>query len=162
MEKTGWYNGYDWNARTRKLKEQKKRMAVGDLPVPTGPCELCGDPDAMVEYHDEDYSRPYLWASPAAFVVCRHCHVHKLHKRFAHRARWQAFLAHVRRGGYASELKDPVVAKELASYQAAVASGRQTALRTLRPYRATAGQEWFAKLTTDPASLTDTRVRPRP
>lgn len=65
MDSKGWYNGYDWNERNAKLREMNRRIANGEQPRAVGPCALCGDPHVPVEYHDEDYSLPYLWG-------CRH------------------------------------------------------------------------------------------
>src|SRR3982751_6604015 len=101
MKTTGWYNGYDWNERYAKLRALNRRIRAGDSRAPTGPCQLCNDPEVAVEYHDEDYSQPYLWEPPALYALCRHCHRHKLHKRFSRPYAWRAFLVHVRRGGYA-------------------------------------------------------------
>src|SRR5689334_17545615 len=108
-----YYNGYSWKERYAKFQELKERIAQGKTPPPTGPCDLCGDPDVPVEYHDEDYSKEYLWEPRALYVLCQHCHRHKLHRRFNRPFAWEAFLAHVRRGGYASELQDPKVKKEV-------------------------------------------------
>lgn len=162
METTGWYNGYDWNERNAKLKELKLRIARGEQSPATGPCDLCGDPQVPVEYHDEDYSRPYLWGPPALFVLCRNCHRDKLHKRFSKPEAWQAFLAHVRRGGYARDLKAPQIKAELVEYRAAVARGEAATLSQLRPYRHVPGTEWFARLSLDPRAMTAAGDRPRP
>src|SRR5689334_10537327 len=113
---SGWYNGYDWNERNAKLKELKERLLRGEQAPPQGPCELCGDPEVPVEYHDEDYSLPYRWTRPALYCLCRTCHRDKLHKRFARQSAWKAFLAHVRRGGYARDLNDEEVKKEVDTY----------------------------------------------
>lgn len=162
MEREGWYNGYNWNEREAKLKELKRRIANGQQSSAQGPCNLCGDPDVPVEYHDEDYSQPYLWGPPALFALCRNCHRDKLHKRFTRPVAWQAFLAHVRRGGYARELRHPEVKKEVARYQAAIERGEVASLKQLRPYNQIPGKEWFAALPLDPATMTSKSARPRP
>jgi hypothetical protein len=150
----GWYNGFCWNERNRKLQAYKRGLARGEVQPPSGVCALCGDPEAPLEYHDEDYSEPYVWAEPAAYGLCNHCHVHKLHKRFKNPNRWFAFLAHVQRGGYARELKDPIILREVEVCQRAIQSGITYSLRPLRPYRHSGGKEWFVQLTMDPRSLT--------
>lgn len=162
METSGWYNGYAWAERNAKLNELKRRIARGEQPPATGPCALCNDPEVPVEYHDEDYSLPYLWGPPALFALCRNCHRDKLHKRFARPFAWQAFLAHVRRGGYARDLKDPQCRREVLEHQLALEHGDPLALEPLRPYRAVAGEEWFARLSLDPTTLSSKRARPRP
>lgn len=123
---------------------------------------LCGDPDVPVEYHDEDYGEPFIWEPPALLCLCRHCHRDKLHKRFWRHSVWHAFIAHVRRGGFARDLKDKGIYKELKAYQAAIERGETPTLRPLRPYAREVGNEWFANLRMDPESLSDPEARPRP
>jgi len=163
---TGWYNGYCWKERYNgKYKEMQRLIASGELPQAKGPCAICGDTDtkAGFEYHDEDYSKPYSWVEPAIYALCHHCHIYKLHQRFARPFAWQAHIAHVRRGGYARELKDPNIKKEVDAYRAAIKRGETPpALRQLRPYTKTIRKEWFADLRMDKASLKDPAARPRP
>jgi hypothetical protein len=161
-EDSGWYNGYSWAEREAKLREMNRRIARGEHPPATGPCQLCGDPDVPVEYHDEDYSLPYIWGPPALLPLCRHCHRDKLHKRFLRPQAWNAFLAHVRRGGYARDLKIPEVKREVLALQAAVARGEALQLKPIRPYSQRIGEEWFASLSTDRESLLSASSRPRP
>ena len=122
---------------------------------------LCGDPDQPLMYHDEDYSLPYIWEPPALLTLCTNCHKDKLHKRFNRTAaNWAAFLAHVRRGGYARETK--VYRKELTACERAMEAGLNFLIQPLRPYKAAIGTEWFANLRLDIASRTDPAARPRP
>lgn len=162
MQEAGWYNGYGWPEREAKLREMKRRIARGEQAPASGPCQLCGDPDVPVEYHDEDYSQPYIWGPPALLSLCRNCHRDKLHKRFLRPLAWSAFLAHVRRGGYARDLKIPEVKREVQALQAALARGETLELKSMRPYSRRVGGEWFASLSTDPASLSNASSRPRP
>ena len=155
LDSKGWYNGFCWRERNRKLDHYKRKLKRREVAEPSGCCAICGDPDAELEYHDEDCSEPYIWTEPAAYGLCRHCHVHKLHKRFVSPSRWFAFLAHVRRGGYTRDLRDDSnVKKEVQDYQRAIECGAPFPLRPLRPYTRTVGEEWFARLTMDPKSLT--------
>lgn len=156
------YNGYTPKERNDKFKEMMRRIANGELPPASGPCALCGDPEVEVEYHDEDYSLPYRWVEPAVYVLCRHCHRQKLHLRFAYPFVWQAYLAHVRRGGYARDLDDPSIKKEFVACCKAIKNGQAFALRKLRPYMRSIGEEWFGRLRLDSKSLSDPAVRPRP
>ena len=96
-----WYNGYSPQEREIKFRVLKRLIDRGELPSASGPCMLCGDPDVPVEYHSEDYGEPFLWEPPAMRSLCRHCHRDKLHKRFSRHSAWEAYLMHVRRGGYA-------------------------------------------------------------
>jgi hypothetical protein len=74
---------------------------------------------------------------------------------------WEAHKAHVRRGGYASDLEKPEIAAELKEYRAALQRGERISLRQLRPRPSTAA-EWWEKLSTDPDTLTSPAARPRP
>ena len=162
MAEGSWYNGYTAKERDVKFKILKRLIAKGELPPPSGPCMLCGDPEAGVEYHDEDYSEPFIWGPPALLSLCRHCHRDKLHKRFWRQPAWQAYVAHIRRGGYARDLKDPKIKKEFALCRVAIERGERISLMTLRPYGRRVGEEWFANLRMDPESLSDPSARPRP
>jgi hypothetical protein len=161
------YNGYSWAERMAKFREMERRLASGELAPPRGPCQLCGDlgghkTSVTFEYHDEDYSQKYSWAVPAAYVVCRDCHIYRLHQRFAHPKSWLLFLAHVRRGGYAREMKEASVKRELAKYRQALDSGAPLpSLATKRPYRHIVGREWFARLSLGLASMSESSSRPR-
>ncbi|MBW7907352.1 MAG: hypothetical protein H3C50_00295 [Kiritimatiellae bacterium] len=157
-----WYNGYSPEERNKKLALANQKLAAGELPEATGPCMLCGDPDALVEYHSEDYGEPFLWEPPAVYSLCQTCHRFKLHGRFARPEDWETYLAHIRRGGYARDLKEADVAAELMAYRKALQRGSSPApLKTLRPYKGIVGEEWFARLRMDKESLTDPTARPR-
>lgn len=158
------YNGYSGEERDYKFKILKELIAKGDVPPAAGPCALCGDPDpkASFEYHDEDYGEPFIWGPPAMFALCRNCHRDKLHRRFWRHSAWHAFLAHVRRGGYASDIvKDQKIKNEVDAYRAAIERGELPVLRQLRPYTRVIGEEWFANLRIDEASRGDPAARPR-
>lgn len=167
-----WYNGYKPSERDKNYEELKRQLASGELSKPKSPCALCGDPggkveghfdaDVVFEYHNEDYSLPLKKTEPALFVLCHHCHVHKLHRRFESVSSWNTFLAHVRRGGYARDLKDLAVKRELQAYRSAAERGEAVELKPLGPYTRQVGGEWFAKLRLDEASLTDPAARPTP
>jgi len=162
MGELGSYNGFSGAERNAKLKSMQRRIASGEMSPASGCCALCGDPEGPLEYHDEDYGRPYLWTEPAIFILCRHCHREKLHKRFNRPTVWQTFLAHVRRGGYARDLKNAETKREFDRYRAALDQQETPdALVSLRPYARAQGEEWFAKLRMDPESLTDPAARPR-
>ena len=156
-----WYNGYSPKERDDKYKELKKLIANGVLAVANGPCDLCNDPNVSVEYHDEDYGLPYLWEKPALLSLCRHCHRYKLHKRFNNPSNWKIFLAHVRRGGYASDLKDKSIINELKEYKKVINNGGTYNLKKLRDYKPVIGSEWFANIRMDIESLSDKTARPR-
>jgi hypothetical protein len=153
MAEGSWYNGYSAKERTDKLKAYKIGLANGNLRRAHGPCDLCNDPEVAVEY---------IWQSPAMFSLCRNCHRDKLHKRFWRHSAWIAFLAHVRRGGYARDLGNPEVKRELQRFREALERGETLLLKELRPYPHKIGEEWFSNLRLDPESLEDASSRPRP
>jgi hypothetical protein len=155
------YNGYSGAEREAKLTARNQRAASGLPTHPPGPCSICHDPAAPVEAHSEDYSLPYLWEPPGDYAICRTCHRNKLHKRFSNPLDWEAWIAHVRRGGYASDLKKPAVAKELEAFKDAKRQGSTIELVRLRP-RDFTGTEWWETLRMDTESLTDPSARPRP
>jgi hypothetical protein len=156
-----WYNGYSPKERDDKFKAMKKLLAKGELLQPTGSCSLCNDNEVPLEYHDEDYGAPFIWEPPALLTLCRHCHRDKLHKRFSRPVAWLAYIAHIRRGGYARDLKDLQIKKEVDAYKAALEKNEVFALKTLRPYQHEIGKEWFANLRMDIESLSDPLARAR-
>ena len=161
MANGSWYNGFSWTERMAKYHAYQGMLAAGILAPPRGPCQLCNDPDVPVEPHDEDYAAPYVWTAPATFALCKACHLGRVHRRFADPVAWDAFLAHVRRGGYARDLRvSPGLNREVSLYREALRRGERASLRSLRSYPAVAGTEWFAALRTDVASLTDPQARP--
>ena len=116
------YNGFTWAERMTKFKEMNRQLATRELAKPSGPCRLCGDPgghgtDVDFKFHDEDYGKAYSWAEPAAYVVCRLCHIYRIHQRAVHPASWKIFLAHVLRGGYAREMREEGVKRELSRWR---------------------------------------------
>lgn len=156
-----YYNGYSPQERNRKLRASYKVFPKHSHPFYSGACQLCGDPAGKVEPHSEDYSEPYFWDNPAEYALCKTCHS-RLHKRFKSPQAWQAYLAHVRRGGYGSDLKtSPKIAREISKLAKAIQAGAPFPLPPLRP-RSLTGDEWWEKLTLDPRSLTDPAARPRP
>jgi len=155
------YNGYVPRERAAFAKATRLLITAGELAPASPPCGLCNDPDALVEYHSEDYSQPYRWVPPATYPLCLHCHRFRLHRRFWWPELWAAFLAHVRRGGYASDLKNLLIRIEFEHYRWLVKCGKPATLRQLRPYPHAIGTEWFAKLRMDIKSLCDRSARPR-
>lgn len=157
---SSWYNGYSPRERSAKGRARGRLVKAGTLSEGTA-CMLCGDSGAKRELHSEDYSTPYLWEPPAAYELCVACHRQKLHKRFAKPHAWKAFVAHVRRGGYASDLADPTIRAELRHAEAAIAAGRSVPLKKLRDRHAPVGETWIDALAMDPESRRSPRHRPR-
>ena len=156
-----FYNGYAPEERFEHLAAQKSLTIAGELAPASGPCGICNDPDTPVEYHSEDYAQPYRWTPPAAYALCAYCHRHQLHRRFRRPGYWTAYLAHVRRGGYARDLQNPTVRLEFEYFLWALKRGKSASLYPLRPYSAIPGTEWFAQVRMDIESLRDPAARPR-
>jgi len=161
MVVNSWYNGYSPKERDEKYKVLTNLVSKGEIPPAKAPCDLCNDPNVSCEYHDEDYGKPFIWTKPALLCLCRHCHRYKLHKRFNNKANWYIYLAHIRRGGYAIDLKDKMVMKELKSFKQALLNGENIELKKLRPYNYKIGDEWFANIRMDIESLEDPKARLR-
>ena len=151
-----WYNGYSPAERLSKLDEQHRLFGNGRLPPWSPPCQMCSDPTANVAPHDEDYSRPYRWTPPATYALCAICH-RQLHLRFARPLAWAAYKAHLRRGGYGSDLPNRAVDRELTALITALRAGRPFGLEPMRKSQP-AGM-WWDRLTLDPASLTASWAR---
>lgn len=81
------------------------------------------------------------------------CHRDRPHKRFLKPDLWAAHKAHVRRGGYSSDLRMPEIVCELDSFRKAWRIGETIELQPLRP-RVVPAEAWWERLTTDLSSLT--------
>ena len=160
------YNGYSWKQREDILRAEK-RLARNDPQLAylqsKGPCEICGDPGPHAQWHSEDYSRPYLFSPPAAFILCNVCH-QRLHNRFPDEggksSDWKVFLAHVRSGGYGREFTAYPHKVRLA-WQAQIDAGETLTLHS-EHQRELTGHEWWQSLSLDPESLVAPWAHPRP
>jgi hypothetical protein len=155
------YNGYSSQERAAKYRVLKRFWAAGEGPSHQGSCMLCGDSTSSVEPHSEDYAKPYRWEPPAMYWLCRHCHRAKLHNRFSDPIGWEAFKAHVRRGGYASDLQRYGVRREVERYRDALVAGKPGELPKLRESPEAHGTPWWELLSVDERTLTDRSARPR-
>lgn len=87
MNAKGYYNGFGPADRNGTLAIVRAALADGTLPTPTR-CSVCGvRATKPLQWHSEDYRKP-LNAHP----ICRGCHV-RVHARFRHPDRWQAYVA---------------------------------------------------------------------
>ena len=149
-----WYNWFAQAQRNKKGRDHRQRLKSGEVFPTHGRCALCGDPNVGIEPHSEDYSEPFSWDEPAVYYLCRPCHRTHLHKRFANTLGWQTHLAHVRRGGYSVDRKDPAVRKELQVYRKALARGeRPPLLKGLARRRRFPEQPWWEAVTMDISSI---------
>jgi hypothetical protein len=153
------YNGYTPEERNRKLRAMHERFPNRSHPYYAGPCHMCGDPNCPVAPHSEDYSEPYLWEKPAVYALCKTCHG-RLHKRFASPEAWEAYKRHLRRGGYGSDLKRPVITREVSRLAKMLPVGNGFGLSPLRE-RQDAATPWWEILSTDVRVLTAPWARRR-
>ena len=134
------------------VAETRRRTTSGELPSLSGPCALCGETEGKFQYHSEDYSEPWSWDPPATFVTCKSCHS-RLHKRFDDPLGWEAFKAHIRRGGTSTELQDPTHRDEMLAVRDALRRGDPLPdLPVLRP-RVIPPDTWWQNLSDDPQKL---------
>ena len=154
-----YYNGYSPKERNKKLAALHRLYPNYSHPYYRPPCHLCRDATAKVQPHSEDYAEPFLWERPAVYAVCSHCHS-RLHGRFASPASWLAYKAHLRRGGFGSDLRTRKIAREVSGLAKALESGQPFSLVSLRP-SLHSGSEWWELLTTDPRFLNQPFARPR-
>ena len=155
------YNGYTGAEREAKQREMNRLKKAGTYRPLVGPCSICDDPHVPIEPHSEDYSKPYRWAPPAEYPVCKRCHTTYVHKRFANPETWELFKTHVRRGGYAREFATASTKREITEAQKSTRLAEPLRLPLLRNRELT-GNEWWERLSTDPSSLTAASSRPRP
>jgi hypothetical protein len=87
------YNGYSGKDRNRVAMLQRKAIYEGTLPPPTK-CEICGQTDGGILYHNEDYDE----AIKGAHQLCIECHL-RLHARQFKPNTWHNYLAKIARGG---------------------------------------------------------------
>jgi len=156
----GPYNGYTAKERQEKFDELKRRREGGIATEEGQPCMMCGDPDAPVEQHSEDYSKPYRWVPPAEYALCRSCH-YWIHQRFGKPLVWQAYKAHMRRGGYGREFTSNEVKRERKAFEVAQASGEDYIWQGLPDRAARTGMDWWEHLTVSPDALAAPWARPR-
>jgi len=125
------YNGFTGTDRLRKLQAMHRLFPRKSHPYYHGACHLCGDPNSTVAPHDEDYSLPYVWEAPAVRALCNWCH-RRIHGRFTHSNAWKAYLRHVSRGGYGSDLKRLEIRREITAVGRAISNGTPIVLDVLR------------------------------
>jgi len=154
-----FYNGYTPQERNKKLAALHRLYPNYSHPYYQPPCHICGDPAAKVQPHGEDYAEPFRWERPAIYAVCSPCHT-RLHGRFRSPASWLAYKAHLRRGGFGSDLKVPKISRELTRLAKSLEVGQPFSLSPLRQPHFS-GSVWWEFLTTDPRFLDQPFAKPR-
>lgn len=140
MAKNSYY-GFSGKDRSKKSAERRRLTKAGRFPWKPKPhCELCGEKRDDIRFHSEDYSQPYSWKAPAVRSLCKQCHS-AVHARFKKPDFWMRLVAHVSRGGYASELR--AYRKQLDAWQAAVAYGCTCELPRIPGRRVRGEDRWI-------------------
>lgn len=125
------YNGFSPQQREKKRRALHRVFPGRSHPYFHGPCHMCGDPHSPVAPHDEDYSEPFVWETPAMYALCRTCHG-RIHRRSKSPSAWQAYVAHLHRGGYGSDLKERPISREIAKLSKTIQAGQGVHLEPLR------------------------------
>lgn len=87
--KLGPYNGFSGEMRVMADYKIKIAIHLGLIPKPHT-CSICGACQGRIDYHAEDYSRPFCVAA-----ICSRCHM-KLHSRnrsAGYALSWQKLVA---------------------------------------------------------------------
>ena len=82
MGSDGVLHGFSGSERNRVAALQRKAIDAGTFPEPTQ-CELCLATSGRLNYHNEDYSKPF-----DVHPICWGCHS-ALHVRFTKPERWE-------------------------------------------------------------------------
>jgi hypothetical protein len=89
------YNGFGPKIRDESYEWMKEEIRSGRVPPPNR-CMACGETRGHLDYHTEDYSRPFgphIYKYP----LCFRCHM-MLHIRFRSPDRWHRYIAQLERG----------------------------------------------------------------
>src|SRR5947209_6943822 len=83
------YNGFGPKVRDESYAWLKLGIASGTIPPPAR-CSACGETRGQIDYHTEDYSRPF---GPHIYAheLCFRCHM-ALHSRFRNPGVWSRYI----------------------------------------------------------------------
>jgi hypothetical protein len=84
-----WYNGFGPKIRSDSFVWMKAGIAAGEIPAPCR-CQACGETRGHIDYHTEDYSRPF-GPHIYGFELCFRCHM-MLHVRFRRPQDWFRYV----------------------------------------------------------------------
>ena len=90
-----WYNGFSPKLREDSWAWLKAELAAGRVPPPAR-CEACGETRGQLDYHTEDYSRPF-GPHIHAHQLCFRCHM-ALHSRFRQPSVWIRYIEQLENG----------------------------------------------------------------
>lgn len=155
------YNGYSWAQRIKILRAFQRAGPRLAEQMAREPCGLCGDPArAPHEWHSEDYSEPFSFSQPQSYAMCKPCHG-RLHKRFGRASEeWELFCRFVEAGGYGREFSNALPVATRRAFQTQLAEGQDVVFPPIRPR--VVADDWWRRLTLDPASLEAPWAKPRP
>jgi hypothetical protein len=90
-----WYNGHGPRVRDESFAWLKAGIAEGRIPPPSR-CSACGETRGHMDYHTEDYSRPF---GPHIYAheLCFKCHM-MIHSRFRMTKKWMVFVEQLENG----------------------------------------------------------------
>ncbi len=83
------YNGFGPRIRSDSFVWMKREITEGRVPPPSR-CLSCGETESHLDYHTEDYSRPF-GPHVYGFELCFRCHM-MLHARFRRPTDWQRYI----------------------------------------------------------------------
>ena len=89
------YNGFGPKIRDDSYRWMKGEIAAGRVPPPIC-CSACGETDGHLDYHTEDYSRPF-GPHIYAYELCFRCHM-MLHSRFHQPKRRRRYIEQLEAG----------------------------------------------------------------
>ena len=91
------YNGFGPKLRMESFTWQKAKIAAGRIPLPSQ-CQTCGETEGHLDYHTEDYSKPF-GLHIVAYQLCFRCHM-MLHARYRRRAAWLRYIEQIEAGAW--------------------------------------------------------------
>jgi hypothetical protein len=89
------YNGFGPKIRDESYDWMKREIAEGRVKPPSR-CSACGETRGHIDYHTEDYSRPF-GPHIYAYELCFRCHM-MVHARFRMRHRWKCYIVRLEQG----------------------------------------------------------------
>ena len=89
------YNGFSAKIRSESWDWMKKEEKAGRLGPPLG-CQVCGETGGHLDYHTEDYSKPF-GPHIYEFQLCFRCHM-MLHIRFRRQRAWKRYIEQLEAG----------------------------------------------------------------
>ena len=86
--KLGPYNGFAGEMRLVADFKIKVAIKLGLIPKPAA-CSICGITEGRIDYHAEDYGRPFQVAA-----ICMSCHLrlHNRHRSTGYMTSWRKLL----------------------------------------------------------------------